>query len=227
MAVSYIATMAAFGSICWNNVSVHDFKNIMKESKIVIVFFLGIANFILDLLASNNVETHFEGFLYLAAVTTLLLLDVIQTKTKPMMIFIAAYVCVSTLYLIYQTTLGISYVGIVFYDAGENRVFYLRGIKRAIFSDILTLSLTGLLTWFMDPDFGHYLFVRSHIFRESGQSTMTRRDVSYIETRVNERRGRGSLMRGVSQLESVVVKNEREMKTLKRLYSMDEVISRE
>ena len=207
--------------IGYKNISLQALKKLMKESKIILVIALGVANFVLDLTTGVVVANHVSGFLYLVCLLSLLMLDAVVVKSRLMVAFVGIYVGGVTLYFIFQTTVGFYYVDIV-YETGENR-FYKRAIKRAIFVDIFTLIMMGLITFYRDTEFEMYLFVRANIFRETGETTNKRRDVGYLETRVKEKLGRGSLVRGVSQLEEVVA-NEKDMTQLRRIYSSASIV---
>eukprot|EP00944_MAST-04C_sp_MAST-4C-sp1_P015771 g15771.t1 len=198
LAAQYIAAFVIgvimlifFGLLYYKNVSFIIAKRLLRETKVVIIILLSLANLSIDIARPVGFDSLLSGLIYPLGVTTFVFMDAIKMKSRMFVMLVGILFIFVNIINIYNLIFGDWHNGVVLLDysiQGNKYTIMKRSTKRSIFIQVLLFSMNGIYTLFKDRKQELMIFATGHIYRETGTASREVEDQQYSMKIKSEKR---------------------------------------
>jgi hypothetical protein len=182
-----------FIMLCYQNVSFTILRMLVKEPNVVFAMIGAILNFIIDCYKPFSLYTPIEGFLFFFLSTLFFSLDAIEVKSRKTVLGIGTMFIALIIWNIWGNLFGGWSLDVVLFEypisTSSGSVILIpylkRTAKRIIFTEVLTLSMGGIILMFTDKEMKKLMFITGNIFRGTGvaDENLNAQSLAYIQSR--------------------------------------------
>jgi hypothetical protein len=159
--------------VYYKNVSWPVIKILLREVNVVIVFIAGMCICIIDCLVPRTPFAPIHGFIYWMFCALLVGLDAINLKSRAFVLAFGTLMTLLNLTILYDYSLGTWDNDVVLVGPYlDGLILYKRSVKRSLFLQVFTFSLSGLYVLFKDKEQNLMIFATGNIYRESGNASL-------------------------------------------------------
>ena len=181
-----------FGVVYYKNFSFVIAKRLLREPNVVMILFLSVCNWSIDIGRPLNPKLDpILGLIYMTSVCAFVFLDAVKVKSRVFVMAVGIIFTLLNVNNIYHHIFGGSDLGIVLLDysiQGNKYTIMKRSIKRSIYIQIMLFSIDGIYTLFEDRKQELLIFATGKIYRETGTASQEQEDEQYSKKIESEKR---------------------------------------
>ena len=185
LSVFFVLGLCGMGLVCYRNVSYSLLAKLVRDINFYVVVSAGLLNFIVDCATADRAISPFNSLFYLIAVVVFLSMEILKTKSRPMVLTIGTIFLAIILWNIYSNVFGAD-DGIIVVTIGEKNAIYRRSMRRTIHLQIFLFSFEGLVTLFTDRSMKKLMFLKAPVYRKTGTTSKEVQRESFVEGRMIE-----------------------------------------